>query len=94
MMRSTGFRGVDRVKCREHEVPCLGRGQRGFDRFAVAHLADENHLRRLPEGRSQRQRETRRVGVELALVNRPLLVRVQELDRILDRAGCAPRVFR
>ena len=69
---------------REHQVAGLGRGQRDLDRLAIAHLADEDHLRRLAQRGAQRQREARRVGVQLALVNRALLVRVQELDRILD----------
>ena len=33
----------------------------------------------------RREREARRVGAELALVDDALLVRVQELDRVLDR---------
>ena len=41
-------------------------------------------LRRLAQRRPQRQRERRRVGVQLALVHGALLVRMQELDRILD----------
>ena len=84
-MRSTVFAGVDGVQRREHEVAGLGGCQRDFDRLAIAHLADENHLRRLAQRSAQRQGERRRVAVQLALMNRRLLVRVQELDRILDR---------
>ena len=69
---------------REHEVAGFRGGQRDFDRLAIAHFADQNHLRRLAQRRAQREREGRRVGVQLALVDRALLVLVQELDRVLD----------
>ena len=61
----------------------LGRRQRDLDGLAVAHLADQNHLRRLAQGRPQRKRERRRVAVQLALVHGALLVSVEELDRDL-----------
>ena len=78
------LRGVDGVQRREHEVAGLGRGQRDFDRLAIAHFADQDHLRRLAQRGPERQRERRRVGVQLALVDRALLVVVQELDRVFD----------
>ena len=78
------FRRVDRVQRREHQVTGLGRGQRDLDRLAIAHLADQDDLRRLAQRRAQRQRKSRRVAVQLALVDRALLVQVQELDRVLD----------
>ena len=84
MMRSTVFDGVDGVQRREHEVPGFRRRQRDLDGLAVAHLADEDHLRRLPQRRRERRGERRRVAVQLALVDGRLLVLVQELDRILD----------
>jgi len=37
------------VKRREDEVPCLADGQRGLDCLQVAHLADEDHVRILPQ---------------------------------------------
>ena len=85
MMRSTVLDGVDGVQRGEHQVPRLRGRQRDLDRLAVAHLADEDHLRRLAQGRAQREREGRRVAVQLALVDGRLLVEVQELDRVLDR---------
>ena len=69
---------------REHEVAGFRGGQRDFDRLAIAHFADEDDLRRLAQRRPQCQGEGRRIGVQLALVHRALLVVVQELDRILD----------
>ena len=79
-----GLRGVDGVQRREDEVAGLRGGQRNLNRFAVAHFADENDFGRLSESGAQRQRERRRVGVQLALMHGALLVRMQELDRILD----------
>ena len=85
MMRSIVCGGVLRVQRREHEVAGLGRGQRGRDRLEVAHLADEDHVGVLAQRGLQAEREALRVGAELALVDDALLVRVQELDRVLDR---------
>ena len=79
-----GARRVDGVQGREHEVAGFGGGQRDLHRFAVAHLADEDHLRRLPQRRPQGQRERRRVAVQLALVHGALLVLVEELHRVFD----------
>ncbi len=78
------LRSVDGVQRGEHEVAGLGGGQRDFDRLAIAHLTHQDHLGRLAQRGSERQRERRRVGVQLALVDGPLLVVVQELDRIFD----------
>ena len=79
------LRRVLGVERREHEVAGLGRGDRGADRLEVAHLADEDHVGVLAQRRLQRVAEAGRVGAELALVDDALLVRVEELDRILDR---------
>ena len=69
----------------EDEVAGLGRGQRGRDRLEVAHLAEEDHVRVMPERPAQRRGEADRVLTDLALVDDAALVLVQELDRILDR---------
>ena len=62
----------------------LGGFQRDLNGFAVAHFAHQNHFGRLAQGGAQRQGEARRVAVQLALVNRALLVVVQKLDGIFD----------
>ena len=82
------------VQGREHEVAGLRRGQRGRDRLQVAHLADQDHVGVLAQGRLERPGEVDRVGADLALVDEAVLVPVQELDRVLDREdvlGRAPR---
>ena len=49
-----GLRGIDGVQRREHEVAGFGGGQRDLDRFAVAHFADQDDLRRLAQRGAQR----------------------------------------
>ena len=61
------------------------RFQRHFDRLAIAHLAEQNHFRRLPQRGPQSQRKIRRIRMQLALMNGRILVLVQKLDRIFDR---------
>ncbi len=70
---------------RKHEVAGLRRGERDFDRRAVAHFADEDDLRRLPQGGAQPARESVEIAAELALVEGGLLVLVHEFDRVLQR---------
>ena len=69
----------------ERQVAGLGDLQRRFDRFQVAHLADEDDVRILAQCRAQRVAEAAGVAVHLALVDQAVLVRVDVLDRILDR---------
>ena len=64
--------GVDRVQRREHEVARLRGLERDRDRLHVAHLADQDHLGRLPQGRAQGEGEGLGVGAHLALVDRGL----------------------
>ena len=77
--------GAVRVERREGEVARLGDAERALDRLEVAHLADEDDVRVLAQDGAQRVRERVRVGVQLALVHDAALVRVEELDRVLDR---------
>ena len=43
--------GVQRA---EHDVARFGRGDGRFDRFQVAHFADQDHVRVLPQGAANR----------------------------------------
>src|SRR5262249_28963816 len=78
------FRRVNRMQRGQHEMAGFGGSQRDLDRLAVAHLANQDDLRRLAQRGSKGEREGWRVGVELALVDGGFLVLVQKLDRILD----------
>ena len=79
-----GLGGVNGVQRGHDQVAGLGGFQRDLDGFAVAHLADQDDLGRLAQRGAQRQREGRRVAVQLALVDRGFLVVVQEFDGVLD----------
>ena len=74
-----------RMQRRKDEVTGLGGGERGRDRLEVTHLAEEDHVRVLPQRRAQRLGEARSVSADLALRNDAALVPVHELDRIFDR---------
>ena len=65
--------------------PGLRRRDRRLDRLQVAHFADQDHVRVLPQGAADRLGETGHVHADFPLVDRRLLVRVIELDRVLDR---------
>ena len=69
----------------EDHVPRFGRRDRRFDRLQVAHLADQNHVRVLPQRAADGLGERGHVDPQFALVHRRLLVRVVELDGVLDR---------
>ncbi len=50
--------GVLGVQGREDQVAGLGRGDRGLHRLEVAHLADEDHVWVLAQGRLERERRS------------------------------------
>jgi hypothetical protein len=64
--------------------PVSAGGQGGPDRLHVAHLADEDHVGVLAQGGLEGHGEGLGVRAELALVDQAPLVRVEELDRVLD----------
>ena len=76
---------ADGVQRREHQVAGLGGGERGLHRLDVADLSDEDDVRVLPQHALQRGVEIGGVGSDLTLVDDRALVRVQDLDRVLDR---------
>jgi hypothetical protein len=73
------------VQRREHEVPRLGGEERRFDGLVIAHLADQDDVRILPQRAPQRVRERLRVDVHLPLVHNRMVIPVQVLDRVLHR---------
>ena len=64
-----GLRRIGRVQRREDEVAGLGRGDRGRHRLQIAHLADEDHVRILPQHVAQRVGERARIDADLALLD-------------------------
>ena len=89
MMRLMVEHRAVRVERGEDEVARLADRQRRLDRLEVAHLADEHDVGVLPEDVLERVLEALGVGADLALVDDAELVRVQVLDRILDRDDVA-----
>jgi hypothetical protein len=54
-----GFGCINRVQRRKHQVSGLGGFERHFHRLAIAHLADQDYLGRLPQSCTQCQRKVR-----------------------------------
>ena len=73
--------GVQRA---EHQVPRFRRRDRGVNRLQVAHFADQNHVRVLPQHAPQRFGEVRHVHADFALGDDGLLVFVIILDGVFD----------
>jgi hypothetical protein len=61
------------------------RPQSGADRRSVPHFSDQDDVRVLPERGAQTGVEGRRVHTDLTLAYRTRVVRMQVLDRILER---------
>ena len=68
----------------------LGGLERRLGRLAVAELADQDHVRVLPQDTPKRLVERLGVDPDLALVHDAPVVVVEELDRILDRDDVLP----
>ena len=66
--------GVVGVKRGHAKVAGLGEGDRGFHRFVIADLADQDHVRRLAQGVLQRVRVGQGVEADLALRDDAVLV--------------------
>ena len=74
--------GVERA---EDDVPRFGGGNRGFDRFQVAHFPDEDDVRVLTQRAADRVGEGHNVDADFALVDGRLFMIVVEFDRVFDR---------
>src|SRR3989344_2808801 len=79
-----GLRGIVRMKRREYEVSGLRGCDCGSHRLRSAHLADENDVNVLAEGRLERSREIFRVDAHFTLVYERLLRLIDILHRVLD----------
>jgi hypothetical protein len=69
----------------ERQVSRLGNLQGGFNRLEIPHLANEHDVRILAEGGTQCVRKTVRIRVNFTLIDQTVLVRMDVLDRVLDR---------
>src|SRR5208283_3905774 len=79
-----GFRGVQGVQGREHQVAGFGGEQGRGDGFQVAHFTDQNHIGVLTKAGTQGGREVGGVDFHFALVDETALVAVQKLDRVFN----------
>ena len=70
-------------------MPHLRGGERRPGGLGVEQLADEDHVGVLPQARAQRGGVAGRVAADLALGDDGLGVRVEDLDRVLDREDVA-----
>ena len=85
--RGAGVQGA------EHEVAGFRRRQRQANGLQIAHLADQDHVRILAQGRAQCVVERKRMRTDFALIDQALLRFMHEFDRVLDRQNVAVLVF-
>jgi hypothetical protein len=79
-----GCGDIGRVQRREHEMACLCRGQGNAHRFGVAHLADYENVRSLPQCGTQRRRKVFGIGSNLNLLKNRLHMSVLVFDGIFN----------
>jgi len=70
-------------------VPRLRRLERGLRGLRVAQLADQDRVGILAERAPQRLAERLGVEPDLALVDDAVVIRMQDLDRVLDCDSCS-----
>ena len=74
-------------------MPGFGERDRVIHRLALAHLADQDYVRRLPQRIFQGHAPALAVDPDLALRDHAVLVRMHVLDRVLDRDDVALAVL-
>ena len=74
---------------REDQVAGFRRAERDAHRFRIAHLADDDDVRRLTDRGAQCGRKVRRIDPHLDLLDETATVLVLVLDRIFDRDDVA-----
>ena len=84
--RLVGAVGVQR---RQHQVAGLGELDAVLHRLAVADLADQDHVGRLPQRVLERGVPGIGIDADLAVRDHAALVRMHVLDRVLDRDDVA-----
>ena len=74
-----GLARVDRVQRAQDQMAGFRRAQGDLHRLAVAHFADENHLRRLAQRGAQAVGITVKINAQFALVERGFVVRMHDI---------------
>ena len=85
MMRSMLCGALIVCSVLKHEVARLGGRDREARRLQVAHFADHDDVRVLPQGVPEARGEIRAVGADFPLLDHAPLVLEQVLDRVLQR---------
>ena len=80
---------IRRVHRGQHEMAGFRRRQRGGNRLVIAHFADDNHVRVLPQDVDQRAVERAHVGQHLLLHHDGVLVGVDKFNRVFNRDNFA-----
>ena len=78
---------------RKAQVASFGELNAVLHRFAISNLANQDDVRRLAQSVLQRVVPALRIDTDLALRNDAALVRMDVLDRILDRNDVAAGIF-
>src|SRR5271165_304606 len=81
------------VQRRENQMPRLGELNAVFHGLAVADFADQDDVGRLTQGVLQREVPTLAIDADLAMRDHAPLVRMDVLDRVLDRDDVAAGLF-
>ncbi len=79
------LRRADGMQRTEHELAGFGGGQRGLNRIQIAHFAEQNYVWRLAQCRAKSGFVALRVVFDFALGYHALLMRVDKLNRVLNR---------
>ena len=87
-------RDISRMQSGKDQVSCFSRGQRHPHGLWIAHLADNDDIRRLPHRRPECRRKIRCVDSDLDLLDDALLLGVLVFDGIFNRDDvlCIPAV--
>ena len=93
MTRSSAWLALLACRVAQAQVAGLGEGDGVLHGLAVADLADQDHVRRLAQRVLQRVLPRQGIDADLALGDEAVLVRMGELDRVLDGDDVAVRVL-
>src|SRR5205814_5989997 len=79
-----GFGGVESVQGREDQVAGFGGEKSGGNGFKVAHFADEDDVRVLTKGGTERGGKVRGVHFDFALIDEAPFVAMKKFDGVFD----------